>query len=297
MIRIVGIIGLGIMGGAMARNLHAAGWRVLGFDTNPERRAALSAAGVEIRRDAAAVAAEAPILITSLPKPAALAATAAAVAGATLEPRVIIETSTFALADKEAAEAVLRSGGHTLLDCPLSGTGAQAEHKDLVIYASGDAQAIGVLTPLFLGFGRAVHDLGAFGNGTRMKFVANLLVAIHNLATAEAMVLAEKAGLDPHQVVELVKSGAGTSRVFELRAGMMAARDYGPPTMRNSTWSKDLDVIGAFAESLNCPLPLFSAVLPLHAATLARGHGGDDTAAIHATLSRMAGLDRSGGDQ
>jgi L-threonate 2-dehydrogenase len=297
MIRVVGIIGLGIMGGAMARNLQAEGWRVLGFDTDPERRAALAAAGIEICGDAAVVAAEAPVLITSLPRPAALAATAAAVAGAMLEPRVIVETSTFTLADKEAAEAVLRSGGHTMLDCPISGTGAQAEHKDLVIYASGDARAIGALTPLFLGFGRAVHDLGAFGNGTRMKFVANLLVAIHNLAAAEAMVLAEKAGLDPHQVVELVKSGAGTSRVFELRAGMMAARDYGPPTMRNRTWSKDLDVIGAFAASLNCPLPLFSAVLPLHAATLAQGHGGDDTAAIHATLSRMAGIGRSEGDE
>jgi len=288
--RLVGIIGLGIMGGAMARNLKAGGWRVLGFDIDPARRAALATAGIEIREDAAAVAAEAPVIITSLPKPSALQATAEAIAAAKLPKRLIVEASTFTLADKQAAEAVLRGGGHTLLDCPLSGTGAQAERKDLVIYASGDAQAIAALNPLFLGFGRAVFDLGAFGNGTRMKFVANLLVAIHNLAAAEAMVLAEKAGLDPQQVVELVKSGAGTSRVFELRAGMMADRNYGPPTMRNSTWSKDLQVIGDFAASLDCPVPLFNAVLPLHAATLAQGHGGDDTAAIHATLSRMAGL-------
>jgi len=288
--RIVGVIGLGIMGGAMARNLQSGGWRVLGFDTDPARRAEMVAAGIEICADAAAAAAAAPVLITSLPKPDALLATATAIAGAGLAPRTIIEASTFTLADKHAAEAVLRAAGHTLLDCPISGTGAQAERKDLVIYASGDAQAIQALNPLFLGFGRAVYDLGAFGNGTKMKFVANLLVAIHNLAAAEAMVLAEKAGLDPKQVVELVQSGAGTSRVFELRAGMMADRNYAPPTMRNSTWSKDLEVIGAFAAALDCPVPLFSAVLPLHAATLAQGHGGEDTAAIHATLARLAGI-------
>jgi 3-hydroxyisobutyrate dehydrogenase-like beta-hydroxyacid dehydrogenase len=288
--QIVGVIGLGIMGGAMARNLKQGGWRVLGYDTDPERRQALAEAGIEICFDAASVAAIAPVLITSLPKPAALHATAEALAAAKLPKRVIVEASTFTLADKQAAEATLRAAGHTLLDCPLSGTGAQAEKKDLVIYASGDAQAIAALNPLFLGFGRAAYDLGAFGNGTKMKFVANLLVAIHNAASAEAMVLAEKAGLDPVQVVELVRSGAANSRVFELRAGMMAKRDYLPPTMRNSTWSKDLDVIGEFARDLQVPVPLFSAVLPLHAAVLAGGHGGEDTAAIHAVLAKMAGI-------
>ena len=79
----------------------------------------------------------------------------------------------------------------------MSGTGAQAAVKDLVVYASGDAAAIARLEPAFLGFARKVYDLGAFGNGSKMKFVANHLVAIHNVAAAEAMVLAMKAGLDP----------------------------------------------------------------------------------------------------
>ncbi|MFZ4408455.1 MAG: NAD(P)-dependent oxidoreductase [Paracraurococcus sp.] len=288
--RHVGVIGLGIMGGAMARNLKDAGWRVTGFDTDAGRGAELAAAGIELAADATAVARAAPLLLCSLPKPAALAATAAAIAGAGLPPRIVVETSTFTLEDKRAAEAVLAAAGHTLLDCPLSGTGAQAVTRDIVVYASGDAAAIASLGPLFAGFARAAHNLGAFGNGTRMKFVANLLVAIHNLAAAEAMVLAEKAGLDPAQVVGLVASGVGTSRVFELRAPMMAAKHYEPPTMRNAMWSKDLAVIGEFATSLNCPTPLFSAVLPLHAATLAAGLGGEDTAAIHAVLARLAGL-------
>ena len=116
----------------------------------------------------------------------------------------------------------------------MSGTGAQAAVKDLVVYASGDTGAIRRLEPMFLGFARKVYDLGAYGNGSKMKFIANHLVAIHNVATAEAMVLAMKAGLDPHQTVEVIRSGAGTSRIFELRAPMMAANTYLPATMRST---------------------------------------------------------------
>jgi putative dehydrogenase len=288
--QVVGVIGLGIMGGAMARNLTAAGWQVLGHDPDAARCAELAADGIGIRPDAVAVAREAPVLFASLPRPEALHATAAALAGAGLPPRTLVEAGTFTLDDKLAAEAVLAAAGHVALDCPISGTGAQAVRKDLVVYASGDAQRIAALQPLFAGFARATHDLGAYGNGTRMKFVANLLVAIHNLASAEAMVLARKAGLDPAQVVGLVQSGAATSRVFELRAPMMAAGTYTPPTMRNSTWMKDMAVIGDYAAKLGCPTPLFSATLPYYAAALSTGRGGEDTAAVHAVLEAMAGL-------
>ena len=174
----------------------------------------------------------------------------------------------------------------------MSGTGAQAAVKDLVVYASGDAQAIKRLEPAFLGFARKVHDLGAYGNGSKMKFVANHLVAIHNVAAAEAMVLAMKAGLDPHRVVEVVGSGAGTSRVFELRAPMMAEAKYLPASMRSTTWTKDLTVIGDFASSLACPTPLFNLSASLHAAVLAMGHGAEDTAAVCAVYEGMAGVER-----
>ena len=164
-----------------------------------------------------------------------------------------MEASTLSLADKLAFKEILEKAGHTALDCPMSGTGAQAAVKDLVVYASGDAAAIARLEPAFLGFARKVFDLGAYGNGSKMKFVANHLVAIHNVAAAEAMVLAMKAGLDPRQTVEVIASGAGTSRVFELRAPMMAANSYLPATMRSTTWKKDLTVIGEFASSPRLP--------------------------------------------
>ena len=177
---------------------------------------------------------------------------------------------------------------------PISGTGAQAKVKDLVIYASGERASVAALEPILAAFSRQAHDLGAFGNGTRMKFVANLLVAIHNVASAEAFVLGIKAGLDPKQIFELISAGAGTSRVFELRGPMMAGNRYDGDnvTMRVKTWQKDMTVIGDFARELGCPTPLFSATGPIYAAAMANGHGGDDTASVCAVLEAMAGITR-----
>lgn len=290
---VVGIVGLGIMGGAFAHNLHAAGWRVIGYDIDRQRCRALARSGVDIAADAGALAAESPVIITSLPKASALAATAAVIAAACVPRRVVIEASTFTLEDKEAAEAVLRKAGHVLLDCPVSGTGFQAKVKDLVIYASGGAAEIKKLRPLFADFTRAVHDLGAFGNGSKMKYIANLLVAIHNVASAEALVLGMKAGLSPQLIYDQIRIGAGNSRVFELRAPMMVKGRYDKPTMKVSVWQKDMDVIGSFAQALGAPTPLFSATLPIYAAALSSGHAEQDTASTCAVLEAMAGLDRS----
>jgi putative dehydrogenase len=289
----VGIVGLGIMGGAFAENLLAAGWHVVGYDIAVARRRALARAGVEIAADAGDLARKAPIIVLSLPTPAALAATIAAIVRAGVSRRVVIEASTFALADKAAAEAALRKVGHVLLDCPVSGTGAQAKTKDIVIYASGGAAEIRWLKPLFAAFSRAVHDVGEFGNGSRMKYVANLLVAIHNVASAEAMVVGMKAGLAPQQIYDLVRAGAGNSRVFELRAPMMVKGRYDPPTMKMSLWQKDMDLIGGFARTVGAPTPLFSATLPLYGAAIASGHAAHDTAAVCAVLEAMAGFKRA----
>ncbi len=292
--RTIGIIGLGIMGGAFARNLAAGGWKVIGYDIDAARRAEAKAAGVRIAASAEAVARAAKDIITSLPTPRAVLGTARLIAKARVSKRTVIEASTLTLDDKTAFKAILKKAGHTVLDCPMSGTGtgAQAAVKDLVVYASGDAPAIRRLGPMFMGFARKVYDLGAYGNGSKMKFIANHLVAIHNVATAEAMVLAMKAGLDPHQTVQVIGSGAGTSRIFELRAPMMADNTYLPATMRSTTWKKDLTVIGGFAADLGCPTPLFGLATTLHEATLAAGHGAEDSAAVCATLEKMAGLKR-----
>jgi putative dehydrogenase len=288
----VGIVGLGIMGGAFAQNLVKSGWHVIGYDIDPARRRALAKAGVEIALDAKALAAAAPIIITSLPKPAALDATVTAIIGARAKPRIIVEASTFTIEDKARAERALRKAGHVMLDCPISGTGSQAKTRDLVVYASGDSKAIRKLKPLFAGFARAAHDLGEFGNGSRMKYVANLLVAINNVAAAEAMVLGIKAGLDPQTVLEMVASGAGNSRVFELRAPMMVKDRYDEATMKISVWQKDMAVIGQFAKTIGVPTPMFDASVPIYNRAMRSGHAEDDTAAVCAVLEKMAGVKR-----
>jgi L-threonate 2-dehydrogenase len=290
--RKVGIVGLGIMGGAFARNLVAAGWEVTGYDIDETRRRAMTRAGVKIAGDVKALAAQAKTIITSLPKPAALDATVKAIIEAGVGPRVIVEASTFAIDDKLKAERALRKAGHVMLDCPVSGTGAQAKTKDLVIYASGERKAIRRLRPVFAAFARATHDLGPFGNGSRMKYVANLLVAINNVASAEAMVLGLKAGLDAQTVFEMIRSGAANSRVFELRAPMMVRDRYDDATMKISVWQKDMAVIGEFARALACPTPIFDATAPIYDKALRSGHAEHDTAAVCAVLEKMAGVKR-----
>jgi 3-hydroxyisobutyrate dehydrogenase-like beta-hydroxyacid dehydrogenase len=288
----VGIIGLGIMGGAFARNLAAAGWRVIGYDISAKARRQAATHGVEIAGSIADVAGRVPTVLTSLPKPQALMDAAREIAKAKLKPKTIVEMSTFTISDKEKAARVLTKAGHTVLDTPVSGTGAQAAAGDLVFYASGDSRAVKRLKPMFEAFGRHVYDVGEFGNGSKMKYVANLLVAIHNVASAEAMVLGMKAGLKPQLIFDLIQSGAGNSRIFELRAPMMVKGNYKDPTMKISVWDKDMQVIGDYARKIRVPTPLFNATKPIYVKAEKSGFGAQDTAAVCAVLEKQAKVKR-----
>ncbi len=282
----VGIVGLGIMGGAIARNLVERGWRVIGFDTDASKRAELASAGVAIADAVEQLTRDAPVIMTSLPTPAAVESVAKAIANSGQSARIVIELSTLTLVDKLRFEAILKAAGHVPLDCPLSGTGAQAKMRDLIVYASGDSSAIARCMPLFADFAKQSADLGIFGNGSRMKFVANHLVAIHNVATAEAMILAERAGLDPKLVVEMVGPGAGGSRMFQMRAPMMVEGKYEPATMKVSTWKKDMAIIAEFAEDVGCETPLFTLTQPVYTQAVAMGLGDQDTAAVFEVLKK-----------
>jgi 3-hydroxyisobutyrate dehydrogenase-like beta-hydroxyacid dehydrogenase len=288
----VGVIGLGIMGGAFARNLVTAGWRVVGYDPNPARRREARRAGVDLANNAAEVASAVPIILTSLPKPQALTETVQEIAAAKLRSKVVVEMSTFTISDKEKAARTLHKAGHVMIDCPVSGTGSQAKNRDLVFYASGNARTIARLRPVLMAFGRNVFNVGEFGNGSRMKYVANLLVAINNVAAAEAMVLGMKAGLDPGMIVDLVRAGAGNSRVFELRAPMMAKGRYDDVTMKISVWDKDMQVIGDYARKIRVPTPIFNATKGIYLKAMKSGLGSRDTAAVCAVLEKMAKVKR-----
>jgi len=288
----VGVVGVGIMGSAIARNLMRAGSTVIGYDISDSRMAELEGAGGIAARSVADLAGEAELALSSLPSIAALDVTVNALLARPRSGLVLAELSTLPIEAKLRARDALAAGGIALLDCPISGTGAQAVTGDLAVYASGERAAFDRAAPLFAQFARVTHYLGAFGNGSKMKFVANLLVAIHNVASAEAMVLGMKAGLDPAEIVKVIASGVGTSRIFELRAPMMAERRYEPPTMKIEIWQKDMAVISGFAASHGVATPLFSASAPIYNAAIGQQRGGEDTAAVCAVLEQMAGIER-----
>jgi L-threonate 2-dehydrogenase len=193
---------------------------------------------------------------------------------------------------KARGHAQLAAQGKILLDCPVSGTGAQAANKDLVVFASGDEAAFERCREVLAGMSRAQKYVGAFGNGSRMKFIANHLVTIHNLASAEAFVLGEMAGLDPALVFDVIVDSAGSSRMFQIRGPMMVRGQYDEPTATMTTHLKDLDIIGKFAADLHCPTPLFTAAAQFYHAGVAQGRGGQDTGAVCAVLEKLAGIER-----
>ena len=288
----VGIVGLGIMGGAFARLLKKAGWRVVGYDISAARRLAAKDRGAAIVRNATEVATQASVVLTSLPSPKALESVVHELVTAKLPPITLVELSTFALADKQKAERRLRKAKHIMLDVPVSGTGAQAARGDAVFYASGDTKAIKRLRPLLGDCSRAVFDTGAFGNGSKMKYVANLMVAIHNVASAEAMVLGMKAGLPAQAVLDLVSAGAGQSRILDLRGPMMVKNDYDNVTATIDMFDKDINLIADFVRATRVPTPLFDAARPVYDKALKSGLGAKDAAAVCAVLERMARLKR-----
>jgi 3-hydroxyisobutyrate dehydrogenase-like beta-hydroxyacid dehydrogenase len=287
------MLGLGIMGSAMSTNLIRAGFKVVGFDVLAPRRDALRKAGGVAVKNCREVAQNCAIIVTSLPSSEALLETASQLADSARDCQIVIETSTLPISVKEEARTRLAAGGVTLLDCPLSGTGAQARAKDLIVYVSGDEKTYRRTTHVMDGFARAHYFVGTFGAGSKMKFIANLLVAIHNVAAAEAMVLAMKSGLDPELVVKMIGDGAGSSRMFQLRAPMMVKGDYSDATMKVQIWQKDMTIIGEFAKKLECPTPLFAASAPIYTAAMAMGMGAEDTAAVCKVIECMANSQRT----
>jgi 3-hydroxyisobutyrate dehydrogenase-like beta-hydroxyacid dehydrogenase len=293
----VGVIGLGIMGGAMSANLVDAGFAVSGYDIESAACKRLAANGGAVAASPGAVAQNAAIVVTSLPSPMALDDVVSGPDGLIAAGRkglIVVETSTLTIEDKQRAHDALARAGMTMLDCPLSGTGAQAVTRDLLVYASGAKEAFERCVPVLDGIARGTHYVGAFGNGSRMKYVANLLVAIHNVASAEAILLGMKAGLDPQDIYDVIADGAGGSRIFQLRGPMMVADEYEPATMKMEVWQKDMKVIGEFARALGSPTPLFDASDLIYREGMKQGRDKQDTASVCGVLEEMAGFERRG---
>jgi len=286
----VGVIGLGNMGLPMAGHLLAAGFAVRGHDVRPEAMDALARAGGTPTASPAEAVAGAPMAITSLPSVAALQEVVggeSGLAGAGPDGLILIETSTLPVAAKAEAAAALGRVGAVVLDCPLSGTASQMRARDIAVYASGDPAALKRSHDVLAAFSRVQHEVGAFGNGMRMKLIANHLLAVHHTAAAEALLLARRAGLDPALALQALSDGAGNSRMLEIRGPMMVEGDFSQANIALEVFQKDIGLISDLARAARCPLPLFSAAAQLHLAAMAQGRLAEDPACVFAVLEGM----------
>jgi L-threonate 2-dehydrogenase len=283
----VGIVGLGLLGSAVAARLRGAGRPVIGHDVVAERNHALEAIGGRAVTSVAAVAEAADPICVVLPSLAAVDAVVLGPDGLAASPRgrTVLQMSTIspALTEQLACECAARGVG--FLDCPISGTSGMVARGDGIIFVGGERALYERWRPLLEAIlPRAVH-VGAAGQAMVLKLVANLLVAVHSAAAAEALSMIERAGLDVPQALDLLGSSAATSRMLEVRGPLIAKRDF-PAQMKLDLFMKDLHLIQEAAGTLGAPVPLTEVAARLYAAAHAAGHGGEDLAVVITALTR-----------
>lgn len=289
----IGIIGLGVLGSAIAEVLIGNGFDVSGYDVDQENISKARTLGVNATSSVAELASENIPLITCLPTTGALHSVAADLIGAGIAPLTIIEVSTFPVKEKEKARDVLEAAGMTLLDCPLSGNRIMALDGQLTAFGSGDEQAFEKVRPLLEGFCREVHFVGPFGHGMKMKICGNILNLVHNSVAAEVMVLGMKSGLDPEVIHKVISGSGSSSRMFDVRGGLMVDEDYTKEGMNFSIPLKDARIISEHAASVYCPTPVYQAALQPYYAAVAQGHHDQDASAVCTALERAANVQRN----
>jgi 3-hydroxyisobutyrate dehydrogenase len=289
----VGIIGLGPMGGNIARLLLEKQFKVSGFDLNPDCIAALDDTGLNALASAAEVAANADVVITSLPSVGALNAVIDGISEHDRKGQIVIECSTLEVDQKIAAHDRLAEAGKNMLDSPISATPAMLAKSMASIHISGDEAAYKECLAVFEGFTASNFYVGPVGNGSRMKILANYLVHVNTTAAAECMALGQKAGLDPDMIYEVLCKSAGTSKMFEIRGAMMAKSDYreGGGTMF-AIYEKDSSIITEFAAQMKSPIDLYVSARQKMNSAMALGYGHLDTSAVCKAVEVAAGIDR-----
>jgi len=279
----------------MAEALLKAGYTVTGFDVVSAAKQRLKAAGGKALANSTRVLEASDVVLVSVATSAALAQVAEQLCQAPKRPAgqraLVVETSTLPIEDKQAFAASMKRVGLDVMDCPISGTAVRMKDRSWTMFVSGSKAAYKRVEPVLRVFTDNLPYVGAFGNGSKMKFAANHLVAIYNVACAESVNLARKMGLDPKDVLALFgNSPVIGNGVMRLRVPFMIDRRYTPATMKVEVWQKDMQVIGDMAKSVDCPTPLFSACAPIYSAAMAQGLAQSDTASVSEVLARMAGI-------
>jgi 3-hydroxyisobutyrate dehydrogenase-like beta-hydroxyacid dehydrogenase len=276
----MGLVGLGLLGHALASRLRAAGHAVIGYDVAPDRRDALVALGGIAAGGAHEVAERGEAVCTVLPSLTAVEEVVTALDRA----RAIIQMSTISPDLTERLARVAASRGQPFLDCPVSGTAGMVARGDGIIFVGSERSLYDRWRPVLEAMlPRAVY-VGRAGQAMTLKLVANLLVGVHSAAAAEALAMARRAGLDMAVAFDVLASGAGASRMLEVRGPMMLRGDF-PPQMKLDLFMKDLHLIQAAARAVGAATPLTDVAERLYAATQSAGRGGDDLAAVVTALA------------
>ena len=279
---VVGVVGLGQMGGPMARVLQRAGFRVVAWDLNAAALEAAARDGIEPAADAAAVAALAPLILTSLPDIAALRVAALGERGlveANRRDLLVIDTSTIAPRDAQGLAAELADYGVGFLDAPVSGGTAAARSGQLSVMVGGDAKALERARPVLTAISKTIVHCGPTGAGQIAKACNQLIVMATVGAVAEVLVLARHCGLDPAVVREALMSGLAASPILDIHGDRMLRRDF-VPGGRVRYNLKDISTIRDLCAANALELPIFAAAAR-QIERLVEGWGGDlDNAAV-----------------
>ena len=278
----IGIVGLGLLGSSIAARFIKAGHAVVGFDILPARVAALSATGGQAAPSSAAVGRSAEAVCTLLPT---LAAAESAVLGpdgiiAGARPGLtIIQMSTISPTQTERLAREVMRKGLGFLDCPVSGTSSMVARGDGSFFVGGERALYDRWRPVLeSALPRVVH-VGRVGQAMTLKLVANLLVALHSAAAAEALTLARKAGLDLDLALDVLNSSAATSAMLKVRGPMIIRGEF-PAQMKLDLFMKDIHLMQEAAEAVGAPLPLTDLAERLYAAAQAACHGSEDLAVV-----------------
>lgn len=291
------VIGLGSMGLGIAGTLLRAGFKVTGYDINPETRATFSNMGGAAADDPAAAAKGCDALITVVVNAAQTeavlfgengGASALSLGG------VIISCATMSPEAAQDFEARARAIGTTYLDAPISGGAVRASTGEMTVMASGAADAFDRARPVLTCIAAKVYELGdAAGIGSAFKIVNQLLAGVHIAAACEAITFAKAMGLDIAKVYEVITASAGNSWMFENRVPHILDGDYAPRSAVD-IFTKDLGIVTDIGRSLKFPTPVASMALQMFVMTAAAGMGRDDDASVARMIAGLAGIDLPG---
>ncbi len=294
--RAVGVVGIGLLGTAVADVLLKAGFPVVGYDVLPERATALVTLGGRKATSAAEVARSAGAVFTILPTLAsveeAMAGPAGVLEGAHAE-TIILQMSTISPGLASRLEAQAKACGAAFLDAPVSGTSSMVARRDCVVTVGGDRAAFDRCRPVLEAMARRVYHVGPCGMGSHLKLVTNLIMGLNGVVLAEGLTLARRAGLDPAQTLEILSQGAAASKILEVRGPLMIEGRF-EPLMKMDLFLKDIRLMLDDAQELHVPLPLAGLMQQLYTAAVAGGRAKEDLAGIVALYETLARLPHRG---